>query len=200
MSTQNGPRKAEAIFAATLELLAEHGYDRLAIEAVAARSGVNKTTLYRWWPSKDALLAAALSDSGLLALDVPDTGSLRSDLLAVATHIFRLLTSERTAPVVTAALAAAPRRPELGDVSRTFFADRMAKEGPIFERAAARGELAAGTDPVVVMDLLAGAIWFRLLLRGGEAGPEFLEEAVDTVLHGVGPRGKSGGNRRSPRR
>ncbi|OXM49994.1 TetR/AcrR family transcriptional regulator [Amycolatopsis alba] len=185
MSTQNGPRKAEAIFAATLELLAEHGYDRLAIEAVAARSGVNKTTLYRWWPSKDALLAAALRDSGLFALDVPDTGSLRGDLLAVAAHILRLLTSERTSPAVIATLAAGPHRPELGEVARSFFADRMAREQPIFERAAARGELRDGVDPVVLMDLLAGAIWFRILLRGGEADPKFLEEAVDTVLGGA---------------
>ncbi|WP_414941989.1 TetR/AcrR family transcriptional regulator [Amycolatopsis sp. cmx-11-51] len=185
MSTRNGPRKAEAIFAATLELLAEYGYEKLAIEAVAARSGVNKTTLYRWWSSKDALLAAALRDSELFALAVPDTGSLRGDLLAVATQIHRLLTSEHTAPIVTATLTAAPRRPELGDVSRSFFADRSTREKPIFERAATRGELRAGADPVVVMDLLAGAIWFRLLLRGGEAGPKFLEEAIDTVLDGA---------------
>ncbi|WP_191256747.1 TetR/AcrR family transcriptional regulator [Amycolatopsis oliviviridis] len=185
MSTQNGPRKAEAIFAATLELLAEHGYDKLAIEAVAARSGVNKTTLYRWWPSKDALLAAALRDSGLFALDVPDTGSLRGDLLAVSAHILRLLTSEQTSPAVVATLTAGPRRPELGEVARSFFADRMAREEPIFARATARGELRDGVDPVLVMDLLAGAIWFRLLLRGGEAGPEFLEDAVDAVLDGV---------------
>lgn len=185
MSTRNGPRKAEAIFAATLELLAEHGYEKLAIEAVAARSGVNKTTLYRWWPSKDALLAAALRESGLFALDVPDTGSLRGDLLAVATQIHRLLTSEHTAPVVTETLAAGPRRPELGEVSRSFFADRLAHEEPIFDRAATRGELRSGVDPVVVMDLLAGAIWFRLLLRGGDSGPKFLEEAVDTVLNGA---------------
>ncbi|UMP05543.1 TetR/AcrR family transcriptional regulator [Amycolatopsis sp. EV170708-02-1] len=185
MSTRNGPRKAEEIFAATLGLLAEHGYDKLAIEAVAARSGVNKTTLYRWWPSKDALLAAALRDSGLFAVDIPDTGSLRGDLLAVATQIHRLLTSKRTAPVVTATLTAGPRRPELGDVARSFFADRMAREEPIFDRAIARGELRDGVDPVLVMDLLAGAIWFRSLLRGGEADAKFLEQVVDTVLGGA---------------
>ncbi len=181
----SGPRKQEAIFAATLELLAEHGYDKLAIEAVAARSAVNKTTLYRWWPSKDALLAAALTDSGLLSLDVPDTGSLRGDLLALARHIAALLTSEHTSPIVTATLTAAPRRPELADVARSFFADRMAREQPIFERARARGELRDGIDPVSVMDLLAGAIWFRLLMRGGEASPAFLEETVNIVLDGA---------------
>ncbi|MFF1608780.1 TetR/AcrR family transcriptional regulator [Amycolatopsis sp. NPDC058278] len=188
MSTRSGPRKEEAIFAATLELLAEHGYDRLAIESVAARSGVNKTTLYRWWPSKDALLAAALTNSGLLSIDVPDTGGLRTDLLAVARHIARLLTSERTAPIVTAALTAAPRRPELAEVARSFFADRMAREQPIFQRAQERGELRPGIDPVSIMDLLAGAIWFRLLLRGGEASPAFLAETVDIVLEGATDR------------
>jgi AcrR family transcriptional regulator len=178
-------RKEQAIFAATLELLAEHGYDKLAIEAVAARSGVNKTTLYRWWPSKDALLAAALIDSGLLSLDVPDTGSLRGDLLALARHIVRLLTSEPTASIVTATLTAAPRRPELAEVARSFFTDRSAREQPIFDRAAERGELREELDPVSVMDLLGGAIWFRLLMRGGEATSEFLEETVDIVLNGT---------------
>ncbi|MFF0545105.1 TetR/AcrR family transcriptional regulator [Nocardia thailandica] len=180
-----GPRKAAEIFAATLALVTDKGYDGLTVEAVAARAGVNKTTLYRWWPSKDALLAAALVRSPLLAFTLPDTGSLRGDLRALAEGIVGLLTGPDSAAVIGPVLAAAPRRPELAELGRAFFADRLARERPIFDRAVERGELAAGTDPETVMDLLAGAIWLRLLLRGRELGAGDLERILDTLLHGA---------------
>ncbi|MFD0467130.1 TetR/AcrR family transcriptional regulator [Nonomuraea thailandensis] len=77
------PRKQQEIFDATLRLVAERGYDGLTVEGVAERSGVNKTTIYRWWPSKAALLGAALVESDVLGFDSPDTGSLRGDLVAL---------------------------------------------------------------------------------------------------------------------
>ncbi|WP_458685564.1 TetR/AcrR family transcriptional regulator [Nocardia tengchongensis] len=180
-----GPRQAAAIFAATLELLADKGYDGLTMESVAARSGVNKTTLYRWWPAKDALLAAALTDSDLLSFPMPDTGSLRGDLLALAHAIAELLTGQSTAPIATAVLAAAPARPQLAQVGAAFFAERLGREQPVFERAVARGELDETCDPAAIMDLLAGAIWFRLLLRGQPLTPEYLARAVDLVVDGL---------------
>lgn len=182
---RGGPRQASAIFAATLELLAEQGYDGLTIESIASRSGVNKTTIYRWWPSKDAVLAAALVHSDLLAFAMPDTGSLRGDLLALAREITQLLTGERTAPIVATVLAAAPRRPELAAVAHTFFAERLTREQPMFQRAIARAELPATADPAMIMDLLAGAIWFRILLRDQPMSSDYLSGAVDLVLHGA---------------
>ncbi|WP_433560979.1 TetR/AcrR family transcriptional regulator [Nocardia sp. CA-151230] len=186
------PRQAEAIFEATLDLLAAKGYDGLTMEAVAERSGVNKTTLYRWWPAKDALLAAALIDSDVLAFPVPDTGSLRGDLMALAQAIAGLLTAEATAPIAIAVLAAAPARPHLAAVGASFFADRLGREQPVFQRAMARGELAATCDPAAIMDLLAGAIWFRLLLRGEPLTPEYLSGAVDLVTDGLPAAGRAG--------
>lgn len=183
--TAGAPRQAAAIFAAALELLADKGYDGLTMEAVAARSGVNKTTLYRWWPAKDALLAAALTDSDLLSFPMPDTGSLRGDLLGLARAIAGLLTDPATAPVATAVLAAAPARPQLAAVGAAFFAERLGREQPVFERAVARGELDPGCDPAAIMDLLAGAIWFRLLLRGRPLTPEYLSGVVDLVVDGL---------------
>ncbi|MEU0500115.1 TetR/AcrR family transcriptional regulator [Nocardia sp. NPDC005998] len=180
-----GPRKAEEIFAATLKLLTEKGYDSLTIESVAAESGVNKTTIYRWWPSKDALLAATLVASQPLTFAVPDTGSLRGDLLGLARSIAELLTADRTAPIIAPVFAAAPRRPELGQVARAFFADRLAREQPIFQRAIERGELPPTADPKTIMDMLAGSIWFRVLLRGEAVTPEHLDHIVDMVLHGA---------------
>lgn len=187
-NTKGRPRRADAIFTATLELLADNGYDGLTMEAVAARSGVNKTTLYRWWKSKDDVLAAALTDSDLLVFDVPDTGSLRSDLLETGRSIHKLLTDPATAPIATAVLAAASRRPALAAIGRTFFADRAEREHPIFRRAIDRGELPEHADPRSIMDMLAGAIWFRLFLRAEEMREEDLSAAVDLVLGGAAAR------------
>ncbi len=177
------PRKAEQIFTAALQLLADNGYEGLTIEAIAAAAGVNKTTIYRWWPSKDALLADALTDAQALTVEMPDTGSLRADLLVLAGHISTLLTTNL--PVATAIFGAAQRRPELAALLHRFFADRLASEQPIFARAVARGELPADADPELIMDLLAGAIWCRLLLRGGTLAPGRPAELVDLILRGA---------------
>ncbi|MBB5911893.1 AcrR family transcriptional regulator [Nocardia transvalensis] len=170
---------------ATLNLLSAAGYEGLTMEEVAARSHVNKTTLYRWWPSKDALLAAALDDSDLLSFDIPDTGTLRGDLSAVAAGIHRLLTDETTAPIAAAVLAATPVRPRLATIGRAFFAGRLERERPLFDRAIQRGELPPSADPATIMDALAGAIWFRILLRGEPASPEYLRAIVDLVVAGI---------------
>jgi AcrR family transcriptional regulator len=179
------PRRAEAIFAATLELLATAGYEGLTMEAVALRAGVNKTTLYRWWKSKDEVLAAALTESDLLTFPVPDTGSLRGDLIETARSIHGLLTDAATAPIAAAVLAASPGRPSLAAVGRMFFADRAAREHPLFRRAVERGELDDRTDPRLVMDMLAGAIWFRVFLRAEPVETADIDKAVDIVLNGI---------------
>ncbi|MFC4058186.1 TetR/AcrR family transcriptional regulator [Planomonospora corallina] len=182
------PRKGQEIFSATLALLAEKGYEGLTVEGVAERSGVNKTTIYRWWPSKAALLAAALAESEVLALDPPDTGSLRGDLESLVAQIAALLTRPPAADVAVAALGAAVHHPELAEVARRFFADRLAGEKRVFERAGRRGELVDGADPMLVMDLLAGAVWLRTVFRGLPLGEDFAAEAVRAVLDGTARR------------
>ncbi|MCK2220993.1 TetR/AcrR family transcriptional regulator [Actinomadura sp. ATCC 31491] len=177
------PRKQQEIFDATLRLVAEKGYDGLTVEGVAERSGVNKTTIYRWWPSKAALLGAALVEADVLGFDPPDTGSLRGDLVALVEGMIRLLTEEPSADIAVAALGAAVRHPELD--ARRFFADRFAREREIFDRAVARGELAASADPMLVVDLLAGAVWLRVVFRGLPAPDGFADAAVSALLDGV---------------
>ncbi|NRQ38022.1 TetR/AcrR family transcriptional regulator [Nonomuraea sp. NN258] len=177
------PRKQQEIFAATLRLVAEKGYDGLTVEGVAERSGVNKTTIYRWWPSKAALLGAALIESDVLGFDPPDTGSLRGDLVALVEHLARLLTVPPASDVAVTALGAAVRHPELD--ARRFFADRFAREREIFERAVRRGELKPSADPMLIVDLLAGAVWVRSVFRGLPLTDDFTTAAVSAVLHGV---------------
>jgi AcrR family transcriptional regulator len=179
------PRKQQQIFDTTLTMLAETGYDRLTIEGVAERSGVNKTTLYRWWPSKAALVANALIEARALEFAVPDTGSLEGDLTELASRIAALLTTSPSGDIAVAALAASAGHPELATSVRGFFADRLARERPIFERAAARGELAPDTDLMTIVDLIAGAIWLRVVFRGLPADSAFVSHIVQTVLRGI---------------
>ncbi|MGW6915895.1 TetR/AcrR family transcriptional regulator [Kitasatospora sp. NPDC054939] len=181
------PRKARAIFDATLDLLAEQGYDGLTVEGVAQRAGVNKTTLYRYWPSKGALVSAALTGARRLELAVPDTGSLRGDLEALVRQVVGLLTAPPTAELAVPVFGAVTRSPELADSVRDFFADRLAREQVVLDRAVTRGELPAGTDPALLMDLLAGAVWVRAVLRRTPLEPDFPRRAVTAVLHGIAP-------------
>ncbi|MFJ7197157.1 MULTISPECIES: TetR/AcrR family transcriptional regulator [unclassified Streptomyces] len=178
-----GPRAAEAIFETTLRHLAERGYARLTIEAVAQESGVNKTTIYRWWPSKPALLRAALIHARVLDIDIPDTGSLRGDLISLTEQITRLLTDGRTEPVARA-MTSGTGLPddELALLAHDFFADRFSREQPVFVRATARGELPADADPMLLLDLIAGAVWMRVLLRREPVPPDFARDVVDAVL------------------
>ncbi|MFF4603390.1 TetR/AcrR family transcriptional regulator [Streptomyces sp. NPDC001339] len=180
-----GPRKAQEIFDATLDLLAEKGYAGLTIEGVAQRSGVNKTTLYRWWPSKGALLGAALIGGRQLDLTLPDTGSLQGDLEALLRTAVELLSTPPACDIAISALGAVTHSPELAGVLRDFFADRISREQPVFTRAVARGELPADADPMLLVDLLAGAAWLRIVLRQAPVDEDFVSRAVHTVLNGA---------------
>ncbi|WP_197320512.1 TetR/AcrR family transcriptional regulator [Saccharomonospora sp. NB11] len=187
-----GPRQAQGIYRATLELLTEGGYDGLTVEGVAARSGVNKTTIYRWWPDKDALLGAAVVQSDLLRISVPDTGSLRGDLRGLVRELVRLMTGQATSGVVAATLAAVAARPGLEWLAREFVADRLSGERVVFERALVRGELREAVDPALLVDLLAGAVWSRVMLRQESIPDDFAERVVDVVLDGCLGEPRSG--------
>jgi AcrR family transcriptional regulator len=180
-----GPRKSQEILDATLDLLAAKGYEGLTIEEVAERSGVNKTTIYRWWPSKGALLGDALTGARRLDLEPPDTGSLQGDLEALLQAVVTLLTTPPASDIVVSALGAVTYSPELATHVSAFFANRLAREQAVFDRAIARGELAADVDPLLVMDLLAGAVWLRVVLRQLPIEEDFASRAVSTVLKGV---------------
>ncbi|MBT8223973.1 MAG: TetR/AcrR family transcriptional regulator [Dactylosporangium sp.] len=187
MTEGSGPRRTAQIFDAALYLLAERGYEGLTIEGVAERAGVNKTTIYRWWPSKAALLGAALIDAPRLRFAVPNTGSLHGDLTALARALVKLLTEPPSAALAIAALGAATQNAELAAYARDFFSNRLATELPIFVRAAKRGELSAeAADPMLVMDALAGAVWVRVVLRQLPVDADFADRLASLLLAGAG--------------
>ena len=167
---------------AALVLLAEVGYDRLTMDAVAARARAAKTTIYRRWPGKAELVVDALNSLKGVP-EVPDTGSLRQDLRALAESITSP-ESQFGAQVTIGMVSALARDAELRRVFREkFIAPRMAGFRTVFERAVARGEMPGGHD----LDLLAGlfpALGLQQVLTSGELpGTRFACQIMDEVVY-----------------
>ncbi len=187
------PRRQEAdgeILDATIELLGRVGYGALRIDEIADRAGVAKSTLYRRWPSKASLVAAAVRELYLNRVDVPDTGSVRNDLLQLLSNSYQLLI---TGPgrVFEALIRESGQRPELVEVVTSTMHDRRRFYVQVLNRAIARGELPPETDTGLTIDLLLGPLWVRLLVTGEPIDREAVDRIIDVVLCGVAPRKKA---------
>lgn len=181
------PRSAQAhkaVLEATLQLLAEEGIRGLTIEAVADRSSVAKTTIYRWWPSKVALVLEALSSLRQRA-PVPDTGSIRDDAVAHLRGHIEVFKEPGTAPILADVLAEALRSPELDEARPGFVAAQREPFRQALERGVDRGELPADLDYQLTMDLLIGPIVNRALVTRGPLEPELADRIVEIVLGGL---------------
>ena len=170
--------------AATVEVLAERGVAGLTVEAVAARAGVNKTTIYRWWPTPMALAVDAVDDVLELAIPIPDTGSLRDDLRRVLREAHTFVTSPLGQAVVHAALGA-PDSPEIIAALQAVWTKRFSLLDDIVHRAVERGELPASTDGRLLMELLAAPLYFRLFITRSRVDRRYLDRVVDHVIAGA---------------
>jgi len=181
---RSGRVRAAAI-AATLAELAERGYAALSLERIARRAGVNPTSLYRRWGSRERLVLEAMLEQVAANVSVPDTGSLREDLLELARTAATNSARPEVAAMARAVAAQAPHDTDLAAAAEAFWAERLALDGAIVERAIARGEVALTTDPTQVIEAVIGPIHLRLLLTGQPIDDTFLERTVDTVVDGV---------------
>jgi AcrR family transcriptional regulator len=188
------PRSQEAdraILTATVDLLAERGLAAMSIEEVAARAGVGKTTIYRRWPSKGLLALDAFVDSFREEQPLPDTGTLRGDLLSALHAWVRAVTQTAMGPMLTGLIAEAQHDPELRGAWRDRVLEPLREQHRVMlDRAIARGEIAASVDRDVVLDLFFGAAEHRLLLGHLPMTGEFIADVVDVILAGV-PRPES---------
>ena len=187
-SRRPGGRSARvraSVLAATIEELAESGYPALTLDAVARRAGVHKTTLYRRWGTREALVLEAMLENVRVLVPVPDTGSLREDLLALASAGGATASSPAGEAVVRAVVAAGAHDPALAAANQRFWSERLAMDGEIVTRAIARGEAPEGTDPEAVIEAVLGPVYFRLLVTGERPDREFIERIVDYVAGGL---------------
>jgi AcrR family transcriptional regulator len=170
------------ILDAARTVLTDGGVRGFSLLEVARRAGVPKSTVYRRWPTKRELLAAALSDYDAAVLPAPDTGTLRGDLLAL---VRQGIDDLRRGCETLGELGLQTRHDEeLGRVVRATIERRRRACHAIFERALARGELRAGVDFEVALDLVVGPVWSRVMSQ--RLGPRAADEIVDGALDGFG--------------
>jgi AcrR family transcriptional regulator len=169
----------DALRQATIELLAEFGYDRLTIEAVAARAGAGKATVYRRWANKAELVADALAQRHA-AMPVPDTGSVRGDLLALIDDKGNAESQEFRTRLFSGLIPALVENAELRVAfQRVRGADTIEK---ILERGVERGEIAAPKNAELLAALFPAVSLYRFVMFGESHDRTFARTFVDSVL------------------
>lgn len=174
------PRERE-LLAVTLQLLQQHGYDRLTVDAVAAAGRASKTTMYRRWPSKAELVLAAFLEAIREVAVPPDTGTLRGDLLQLGEFVCRQ--ARQHTATIRAVLVEVSRNPPLNDAMQRHFLDqRKALMRYILQRAVDRGEIDAAAVDSELWDVLPGYLVFRFIVPNDPPTEHTVRALVDDLL------------------
>lgn len=182
--TRVGGRAAgvvERVVAATFEELSRVGYTAMRVEDVATRSGVNKTTIYRRWPTKAALLTGALMQFAQRSLPAVDTGTLKGDLHASLFAAFNLSPYEQG---VLRAIQTERSEPAVEEFARKMRDALREARIAMVERGIARGELPQGVDPALVVELVSAPVQ-RALLFNESMDSATIKRVLDIVLAGA---------------
>jgi AcrR family transcriptional regulator len=180
-------RPRQAAIAATLELIAEHGIRGLTTNAVAARAGISKATMYRRWRSKEELLVDAVA-ALVSEIAVPDTGSTRADVLELMHGAIQLYGGSVEARVMPSLVDAISRDADLARTFREgFLAGRRAALRAVLARGVERGDLRVDLDFELALDVLGGPIFYRLLITGGPIDRQLAEGVTELLLRGFAP-------------
>lgn len=176
------PRSEEsrrAILVATLELVTEVGYSNLTIEGIAARAGVGKQTIYRWWETK----ADVLLEAGALKADIQvptdDRGSYAADLRAFLEASYSVGNRPEYTALLRALMAEAQVNPDFGRRFRESFLERRRNAlAVITNRARERGDLPERPSPATVADIVFGTIWYRVLATHAVLDAELIDDLI----------------------
>lgn len=182
---RRGQPVVRKVFDVTLQQLAEVGFERLSVPDVAAAAGVNKTSVYRRWPTKSDLVRAALGTSLDAAQAAPDTGSLRSDLMAMGRATAKFIESPRGKGVLRL-LFAEVANPAVRELASSLLrqADHE-RLHVVIRRSIRRGELPRSTDANLILYTVAGALVHHAFIERKRITETMIERVVDLVLHGA---------------
>lgn len=182
-------RAHRAILDAARAELVEHGFSRFRLEHVATRAGVGKATIYRRWPSKEALAQELLAELAAPHIAVADVGDTRAELRACVATAMHAVADTPFGAVIRALLSQIAMNPDLGDPFRaTVVRARRDEVGRVVVRGISRGDLRPDADVDVATELLVGPVYFRLMF-GGELSDAFADRIADAVLRGYAARG-----------
>jgi AcrR family transcriptional regulator len=166
--------------------LAKSGYSALSIEAVAKRAGVGKAAIYRRWPSKLEMVSSLLTEVGVELAEMPDTGSLRGDVSAFLERTQAILRRPLVTRILPDLHAEMRRTPELASAVRSQVQrERRARGQTMLRRAMDRGELSPDMDVELALDLLAAPLYWRAIVTGQPAPPDYLERLTALTLGGL---------------
>jgi AcrR family transcriptional regulator len=164
------------------------GYDALAMDAIAARAGVGKATVYRRWATKETLVAEAL-ERIVRSIPIPDTGSTEGDLRVMMRDSLNMYRDPATKGLLSGLVAAMARSERIAQAVRSgFIATRRDALRQVLERGVARGDLQKGLDFELALDLLSGPLLFRMLITGGRIDERLTRGVVEAVLRGLAPK------------
>lgn len=182
------PRSHRAILDAALELAARDGYAKVTVEAIAAAAGVGKQTIYRWWPSKAAVVLEALNDRTGPFSGVPDTGDVVADMVVAAQGVVEALGTD-LGTIWRGLVADAQGDARLaGDLLTEFLEPRNKSWQDRLDRAVAAGELRADVPTRTMVELLFGPVYYRLLLGTDPLDPDDTTARVEWLLNGLRAR------------
>jgi AcrR family transcriptional regulator len=174
------PEVDERILDAALAMLAEGGYAGFRLDALATGADVAKTTILRRWPSKAAVTAAAVERLALQTVDLPESGTLRGDLHALLTSAVTVFTNGN-GRFVPRLIRESGHHPEIADLLQTVIHTRRLAYRRVLARAIARHQLDPDVDQDLLIDLLIGPIWTRLLLTHDPITTALVDEIVDAL-------------------
>jgi AcrR family transcriptional regulator len=177
-------------------LLASEGFDRLTVEGVATQAGVGKATIYRRWPSKLALVLAAVGELSTHPLPELTTGRTRDDLVSLLRHIIEALSGTIAGRILPGLVAESARSPDLLGVLHDFWITRRKIMMEVLRQGAAQGDLPEGVDLELIADLLYGPVHYRFLISAAPLDRPLAEQVVDAVMAQWGPVRKRSGKRR----
>jgi AcrR family transcriptional regulator len=180
-----GEAFARSVLDATILQLSSVGYERLSIPQIAELASVNKTSIYRRWPNKALLVQDALLIAMSHTNEVPDTGALRGDLVALAQTVTAFMQS-RVGTALIRIMLAEGGNADLRALATAAYGE-VGKRGPwiVVQRALKRGELNDNVDPSVMLFTIAGAMLHKVFVEHSTPSDEYLAQVVDLVLVGA---------------
>jgi AcrR family transcriptional regulator len=181
-------RSHRATLDAALELAARDGYAKVTVEAIAQAAGVGKQTIYRWWPSKAAVVLEALNERTGPVSGVPDTGDIAADMATAAQGVIQALGTD-LGTIWRGLVADAQSDPRLAeDLLTEFLEPRNKSWQDRLDAAVAAGELRADVPTRTMVELLFGPVYYRLLLGTDPLDPDNTTARIDYLLNGLRPQ------------
>lgn len=183
---QRNEAARDAILRAARRQFGERPAADVTVATIATEAGVGRQTIYRWWPTKYAILLEAMTELGRTTVEQPDTGTYPGDLEAFITATFNAARDTTTSALLRVLMAEAQRDPDVHRMLREFTDRRRQALRDLLDRAAANGELDTPAD--LLIDQVFGVLWYRILLDNGPLTPTAATELTRALLNQTQPR------------